>query len=630
MQFRADINGLRAIAVIAVVLFHFNQSWLPGGFVGVDVFFVISGFLMTGIIVKGLEQQIFSVLTFYTNRARRIIPPLAFLCFVLLIFTWFFFTPLDYKTLGKHVLSSLSFVSNIVYWKESGYFDTVSQEKWLLHTWSLSVEWQFYMIYPLLLVCLRQFVSLQKMKNLVLLGTVLGFVFCVITTYIWPNPSFYLLPTRAWEMMAGGVAYLYPLSLSQRAKKAVGRVGIMLIIGSYVGLSKNSYWPGYLALLPVLGAFLVIQSQRVDSVITNNPVSQKLGSWSYSIYLWHWPLIVAAHYFSFDHVFLVLLLSVVCAFFSYHYIERNKYTGRAIRVRKYIKCKPIYLFISLLLFSGVIYDKTNLIYNLPGDIYKGMIVNKDTDDNGEYTWSAHEILARKHNFLSHKKKVLIIGDSQAGDLTNMLIANDVDSYVDLISRMIPSQCGSFYLSDKKLLNMIENSPHKISDSDFNVCIKSFNRIKHDVVVKQADSIVLSMNWLDAHIPSILESIASIKHINPDAELYLIGGKLFNKSVPAMLYDAYVEGGSVNDYAFAQISDNQYINYAYQNKVFKNNSLKLNFNYVNMTNILCKEQQCSVVNPANEPYYYDIGHLTRNGAKYIGGLTEFKEALPFIQ
>jgi peptidoglycan/LPS O-acetylase OafA/YrhL len=219
LQFRKDINGLRATAVIAVVLFHFNAPWMPGGFAGVDVFFVISGFLMTGIIFRGIEQENFSILKFYVARANRIIPALAVLCLVLLVFGWFL--PLDYKALAKHVVSSIGFFSNVIYWRESGYFDVASHEKWLLHTWSLSVEWQFYIIYPLVLVAMRKFMSVKAMKATVLLGTVLGFTFCVIATYKWPNPAYYLLPTRAWQMMIGGVAYLYPFALQEKRKKLV-------------------------------------------------------------------------------------------------------------------------------------------------------------------------------------------------------------------------------------------------------------------------------------------------------------------------------------------------------------------------------------------------------------------------
>lgn len=130
MKFRTDINGLRAIAVIAVMLFHFNAAWMPGGFVGVDVFFVISGFLMTGIIFKDLEHEKFSILKFYVARANRIIPALAALCLVLMVFGWFYLTPFDYKLLGKHAASSMTFLSNISYWKESGYFEAGTHEKW--------------------------------------------------------------------------------------------------------------------------------------------------------------------------------------------------------------------------------------------------------------------------------------------------------------------------------------------------------------------------------------------------------------------------------------------------------------------------------------------------------------------
>ena len=292
MQFRKDINGLRAIAVIAVVLFHFNASWMPGGFAGVDVFFVISGFLMTGIIFRGIEQDNFSILKFYVARAKRIIPALAVLCLVLLVFGWFYLTPLDYRALGKHAGSSMGFLSNIIYWRESGYFDAASHEKWLLHTWSLSAEWQFYIIYPLVLIAMRKFMSLKAMKATVLVGTVLGFIFCVVATYKWPNPAYYLLPTRAWEMMIGGVAYLYPLKLAENRKKIFEWGGLALIILSYIFISKENLWPGYLALIPVFGAFLLIQAQRNDSIVTGNIIFQSLGKWSYSIYLWHWPITV--------------------------------------------------------------------------------------------------------------------------------------------------------------------------------------------------------------------------------------------------------------------------------------------------------------------------------------------------
>ncbi|EJE4534142.1 acyltransferase [Vibrio parahaemolyticus] len=331
MEFRKDINGLRAIAVLAVVLFHFNPELLPGGFAGVDVFFVISGFLMTGIIFRGLESNSFSILRFYLARANRIIPALSALCFFLLIVGWFYITPLDYKDLSQHIASSMSFVSNITYWLESGYFDADSHEKWLLHTWSLSVEWQFYIIYPLVLVVMKKFMSHRTMKFTILIGALIGFIFCMFATFKWPSASFFLLPTRAWEMMMGGVAYLFPVNLNKNNKVKLEAVGFSLILASYIFLSKDDLWPGYLSLLPVLGAFFIIQSQRNDSLLTSNVISQKLGLWSYSIYLWHWPIVVAFNYLLIKNYPLGILLSLFVGYISYRLIE-NRYKNKLSKI----------------------------------------------------------------------------------------------------------------------------------------------------------------------------------------------------------------------------------------------------------------------------------------------------------
>ncbi|RMO88313.1 Acyltransferase protein [Pseudomonas syringae pv. philadelphi] len=296
MDFRKDINGLRAIAVIAVLVFHFRPAWLPGGFAGVDVFFVISGYLITGIIVRGLRAGRFSLLTFYTSRARRIIPALGALCFVLLLAGWFYLLPLDYSALGTHVASSLGFMSNVVYWREAGYFTASAHEKWLLHTWSLSVEWQFYLLYPVALLTLSRFVALPNLRWWVLGSSVTGLMVCVLASSQWPEAAFYLLPTRAWELLLGGVACLFPFQLRALPQRMLEQVGLLLIVCSFFLLSVQDTWPGYLVLLPVLGTFAVIIAARNDSLLTGNPLSQWAGKLSYSIYLWHWPVVVWMNY----------------------------------------------------------------------------------------------------------------------------------------------------------------------------------------------------------------------------------------------------------------------------------------------------------------------------------------------
>ncbi|CAM3359692.1 acyltransferase [Pseudomonas floridensis] len=338
MDFRKDINGLRAIAVIAVLLFHFHPAWLPGGFAGVDVFFVISGYLITGIIMRGLTNGTFSLKGFYTSRARRIIPALAVVCMVLLALGWFYLLPLDYAALGTHVASSLGFVSNFVYWREAGYFTANAHEKWLLHTWSLSVEWQFYLLYPITLLALSRFVALRHLRWWILTGSLAGFGLCVFASARWPEPSFYLLPSRAWELLLGGVACLFPVKLKRVERRILEAVGLALMLASFCLVSVQDLWPGYLVLLPVLGTFAVIIAARQHSLLTTNPLSQWTGKLSYSLYLWHWPVVVLMNYAGWlgntAHVVLGIGVAFLLAMASYGLIERP--TGRSRREQRWI------------------------------------------------------------------------------------------------------------------------------------------------------------------------------------------------------------------------------------------------------------------------------------------------------
>lgn len=205
-DFRKDINGLRAIAVVSVVLFHFGVTGFSGGFVGVDIFFVISGFLMTGIVARGFEKKNFSFINFYLARARRIIPALFFLTAVLLALGFVYLSPIDYTNLAREVDRSLLFLSNNYFYKKSGYFDPNSHERLLLHTWSLSVEWQFYMLYPILLFAVSK-INLDLTAKVVIAFFIASLSFSVFKSHADPSYAFYMLPSRAWEMFLGGVVF---------------------------------------------------------------------------------------------------------------------------------------------------------------------------------------------------------------------------------------------------------------------------------------------------------------------------------------------------------------------------------------------------------------------------------------
>lgn len=302
-DFRKDINGLRAWAVVAVVLYHFGVPGIRGGFVGVDVFFVISGFLMTGLVIKRLDQsgsgKRFSLLNFYLARARRIVPALAVLCAALLVLGWFVLGEVDYRELGSHVANSLVFISNFQFWREAGYFDVASHEKWLLHTWSLSVEWQFYLILPLMLMGLwRLWPSRRAMTGWLLAAFVVSLALSVVLTPRMPTTAFYLLPTRAWEMLAGGLVFILAdrQILSTRMRRVMEMAGFALILGAITLTDPGSPWPGWRAFVPVVGAMLVLAAARTGSPWTSTRAAQWLGHASYSIYLWHWPVVVGLAY----------------------------------------------------------------------------------------------------------------------------------------------------------------------------------------------------------------------------------------------------------------------------------------------------------------------------------------------
>ena len=621
MKFRKDINGLRAIAVIAVVLFHFNASWMPGGFAGVDVFFVISGFLMTGIIFRGIEQEKFSILNFYVARANRIIPALALLCLVLLVFGWFYLTPLEYRTLGKHAASSVGFLSNFIYWTEAGYFDAASHEKWLLHTWSLSVEWQFYIIYPLILVAMRKFLSIKTMKFMLIVGTVLGFIFCVIASYRWPSLSYYLLPTRAWEMMIGGVAYLYPFTLQENRKRLVEWAGLALVIGSYFLISAEKAWPGYLALFPVVGSFLIIQAQRNDSVITSNIVFQKIGAWSYSIYLWHWPLVVIIYTFSLSeyYIYLGMALSILLGFLSYKYVEKIRFRNDYNNIFTYLKCKPMYIAIVCMIIGTTLYVTNGVNIN----IRQG--ASSDQAKFLDYYATQHKNLAEEywvkcntHNSLEIKgtyetdstcieKKgeggVFLWGDSHAEALSlglrTLLASQNIPFYQKTSSGCEPS------LRDTDMLPVFKEA----CDYSNKLALESIEKINPSIVVITQDDSHEKQDW--SEITKRISLISNAKTIvvgpvpqwKPSLPQVMVKPKNWNTH-EKMISDIGLDLSVMNT-----------------DKVMNAQSNNSSYEYISLINKLCKKDEinnyyCRVRTNDNNLLQVDYGHLSQSGSLFV--------------
>jgi len=291
LAFRPDINGLRAIAVLAVLGFHFEVAPFGGGFVGVDIFLVISGYLMTGIILGRLDRGTFSIAGFYLDRARRIVPALAMLLAAMLAAGAYFLLPDEYGLLARQAGSSALFVSNFLHWRETGYFDPGIDQKWLLHSWTLSLEWQFYLLYPLVLPLIVKFLRPARQRLLLAAAALLSFALMLALSRLSPAAGFYLLPPRAWELLAGALVYLVP-PLSGRSARLAQAAGLALIAVGVVLIGPDG-WPDGRALVPVAGTMLVILAARTESPVTGNSVAAWIGLNSYSIYLWHWPVVVA-------------------------------------------------------------------------------------------------------------------------------------------------------------------------------------------------------------------------------------------------------------------------------------------------------------------------------------------------
>ena len=295
--YRPDIDGLRAIAVLLTVVFHAYPTVLPGGFVGVDVFFVISGYLISGIVFRQLRTGSFSLVTFYANRIRRIFPALLAVLTASAVAGWYLLLPQEYRLLGKHIASGAGFVQNIVLQREAGYFDIASDLKPLLHLWSLAIEEQFYMLYPLLML-LAWRAGAKALGVLLLVAAFASFVLNLVGvrhdlvfTFFWPH-------TRVWELLFGaGLAYaqvFYQHSVSTRTANALSLLGLASIGTAAFVLSKTHHFPGAWALMPVLGAAAILLAGPqawVNARLLSHRAMVAIGLISYPFYLWHWPLL---------------------------------------------------------------------------------------------------------------------------------------------------------------------------------------------------------------------------------------------------------------------------------------------------------------------------------------------------
>jgi peptidoglycan/LPS O-acetylase OafA/YrhL len=376
-RYRADVDGLRAVAILPVILYHAGLG-CTGGFVGVDVFFVISGFLITSLILKEIGENNFSLVMFWERRIRRIFPALFAVVLATIVAGWFLYFPDDFNLLGKSALAQAILMSNVFFWRQTGYFAPGIDTKPLLHTWSLAVEEQFYVLFPLLLIFLAWRKRSAIPQAIFWLG-IGSFALSVVGCYFMPAPTFYLLPTRAWELMVG--AFLAAIPGRQLSNpflnETIGLSGLGLVLYAVFVYTSNTRFPGLAALPPCLGAALIICSgSGMKPALTNRMLALKpvvfIGLISYSLYLWHWPVLVFTKYRSlgaqsWELRAVLLMVSVALAVGSWKWIEmpfrRRLLCPHRPQVFAFAGCGVL----TLMIFGGSVCLKHGVPSRLPAD-----------------------------------------------------------------------------------------------------------------------------------------------------------------------------------------------------------------------------------------------------------------------
>ena len=629
IKYRPDIDGLRAIAVLSVVVFHYFPAALPGGFVGVDIFFVISGYLITSIIKIEIINGSFSFIDFYKKRILRIFPALLLVLLFCLIYGYINLLPSEFKNLGKHIFSGSYFISNITLWIESGYFDTSSAYKPLLHLWSLGIEEQFYLVWPvILIICVRARKGAEVVSLSILIASLL---YCICTMSDNDGLNYYSPLSRCWELMAGSLLSQVPTEFSSLKERKIlceigSFIGISLIFSSIIFINEEMMFPGYLAIFPVLGASLVIFSGS-HTFINKNIMSFRplvfIGLISYPLYLWHWPLYSFARLHQGENAGLKTLLilfslSFVLATLTYLLIEKN------VRRLKYKVFAAIALLVSVFtigLFGGLKYLQTDVInesemssidrFTSIDDVYDYFDYKKLMRFNVCHSVSIDTSL-KNGCVSSNQNQIFLFGDSYAAALYSGL--RDYISKNNLsiaISQMTEGNAPPFFLINKR------------GDTGRNLKDINSERVAEVARVKPR---VLVISWMVGGLNGIRDkneaikelkvTIKAIDSVSPNTRVVVVGpvpewdGGLikniiaYNKNMGRFPEDRMTWGLR----GYIQPWD-----------VFMKSWVpKAGAVYISAYDVFCNESGCLAKqgNDVDNIYAVDWGHLTKEGSDYL--------------
>lgn len=622
---RDDIDWLRAVAVLSVCFFHWSIPPFRGGYVGVDIFFVISGFLITQIIQREVRQGTFSFAQFYERRVRRLLPALYLMAAVTLAVSFFVLLPFERRELLESVIATLTFTSNIYFWQQSGYFESGADEKLLLHTWSLSVEEQFYLALPVIIWLLARWQA-RRSSNAPLLPIVLGaLAFASFAAGFWliatgrTATAFYLSPFRAWEFLLGSLIAIEGLPTLQNIHlQRTGRiVGFVLICIAVFGYRPNTPFPGVSALLPAAGAAIYLWSGISGPAVSRwrfSPVhaANFFGRISYSLYLWHWPVVIYARFMKFAapltpvEIALVAAVSVAFSYLSYRFVEQPFRQKRIIPGRGPIfrwagGATVLMMFASIagIIFTSRANDKADLLvqsyrnfdYKKFYDSGRCFIIENKPYDGADCL-----------NMAPGKKNVLIWGDSGAAQYLYGLRAS-LDP--DKVNLMLASAGACFASLDV----VMRDSP---------ACAGVSRSVADFIAHNKPDLVIVAGNWsffiglkgFDFFRASLQQTISDFN--KRGIPVLLVGAPVqFGASLPNLIMRARARNiepttAELQQPAAFALNDLLQANFPSQKGV----------TYFSVLDAVCPNRQCPVWLDGGGLMSFDSFHLTGEGSRYV--------------
>lgn len=645
IHYRPEIDGLRAVAVFSVVIFHakFSQGndsiLLSGGYLGVDIFFVISGYLITSIILRRLEKGRFSFTDFYIRRAKRILPALFLVTFTTLPFAWYFLLPQEMIEYAHSLLSTIFFYSNFQFLSEDPYWATSGELKPLLHTWSLAVEEQYYFVMPVIIVVVYKLAKTALIWVLLSLF-ILSFSIAIVLTPSMPETSFFMLPFRLWELIAGGLLAWIEVSRGERrilrGACMILPVSVAAIIWSFIKATEHSVHPHWITLVPVLATMAIIwfanPKERVTRVLSSKPLVW-IGLISYALYLWHYPLFafVAASEFPVNAITkcMVIVLAVLLSILTYLGIEKpirfyNSFSSLRLLTATSTLIVAIVGFATMINLSEGYKLRLNELYALYGS---------NEPSNRLLQVSTWQPQLTKNKFSRQAKfKVLIHGDSHAKDLFNALDSNKylLQEYDFLRSKytFTNSKTNKCFATDPKRFNKLLNSDAYrqanfilISDyfsAEWHLqCLQAY--LSNVDVVDKPHILFSSQNF---YLPrmldeSVIDRVEKLRHKNHWINLYYARNSLrkLTESDWVILSSGKFSRADGEALKYQAISNESRM----MNNRLATLATQYHTEYVDKYQYLCSENRriCAIFTESGKKIYFDGMHLTINGAKYMG-------------